>query len=221
MAEQRPTPNADDQRTDLQAMIAAGRELGPDMDASLVDSYMSRHAPRERNQQGAADGSPRSVVPWGGAGMRYIAFGVLGAGLVLAAVASFFWPGAQGGHSFWLPWFLFPWLFFVFFARRGMYRSRRTYTYTADDGRRVTVYERTRGYGRGYGPGYGSGNRYEQDPGRGYGPDERYDPPDPYGRPPAPRRDMPEGDSRYGADYRTDYRTEYPSDRREPPDPVV
>jgi hypothetical protein len=35
---------SDDERTDLKAMIAAGRDLSPDMDESLVESYAQRRA---------------------------------------------------------------------------------------------------------------------------------------------------------------------------------
>ncbi len=216
MPQQMPAPNHDDQRADLLAMLSAAHELGPEMDTSLVDSYMSRHAAEaERNRRSAVGQPGQPGAPWNGRALWYIGLGILGGALLLGAIASFnAWPGAQGaqeGHGwfpFWLPWLFFPWIFFVFLGRRGSYRSRRRYWYETEDGRHVDVYERTRGYGPG-GTG-GSGG-----PGQGYDP---RDPRDPYAPPPPPaqRRDAPP--PTYGADFRTDYRRDY----REPPaDPVV
>jgi hypothetical protein len=50
-----PNPSDEDQRADLHAMLAASRELGPEMDRSLVDSYLER--------QRGATGAPRAVAP--------------------------------------------------------------------------------------------------------------------------------------------------------------
>ena len=40
----------DDERAELRAMIAAGRDLSPDMDESLVDSYAERRAAEKKAQ---------------------------------------------------------------------------------------------------------------------------------------------------------------------------
>lgn len=148
MPQPMPAPNPEDQRTDLEAMLAASRELGPDMDKALVDSYMGRHKTRTPASQGAGPQPGQSILPRGGNEMRYIGLGALAGGLILAALFSTIWTG--GGHAFWFPWFFLPWLFFMVFRRRGMYRSRRTYTYTDENGQQVQVRERLRGYG--YGP---------------------------------------------------------------------
>jgi hypothetical protein len=50
-----PNPNEEDLRADLHAMLAASRELGPDMDRSLVDSYLER-------QRGGSNGGTRAVA---------------------------------------------------------------------------------------------------------------------------------------------------------------
>jgi hypothetical protein len=193
MSQQMPAPNHDEQRTDLLAMLSAARELGPEMDTSLVDSYMSRHAAEaERNRQRAVGQPGQPGALRNGRALWYIGLGVLGGALLLGTIAA----GAQGGRGwfpFWLPWLFFPWIFFVFFGRRSMYRSRRRYWYEAEDGRRVDVYERTRGYGP---SGAGSG----------------YDPHDPYAAPlPTQRPDAP-------TDYRPGYRR---ADREPPTNPVV
>src|SRR5260370_23373120 len=204
MAQQMPTPNHEDQRADLLAMLSAAHELGPDMDTSLVDSYMSRHAAEtERNRRSAVGQPGQPGAPWNGRALWYVGLGILGGALLLGAIVSLGTHGAQDGRGwfpFWLPWLFFPWIFFVFLGRRGSYRSRRRYWYETD-GRRVDVYERTRGYGPG-GPG---------GPGGSGGPSQGYDPRDPYAPPPTQRADAPP--SRYGADFRTDYRR----DNREPP----
>ena len=45
MATNRPEYDAEDARTDLLAAMAASRELGPEMDKAVVDSYMEKHHP--------------------------------------------------------------------------------------------------------------------------------------------------------------------------------
>jgi hypothetical protein len=150
------SPEHEDRRNDLLAMLAAGRELGPDMDTSLVDSYLGRQTAQEKSRQ-------RTVVPQSGASrldlfsqyrgvMVFVA--VFGAVAVAATVMTLVFAnagGQQGEHGFWFPWLFFPLIFFVFWGRRGYYRGHRRHTYDTDDGRRVTVYERMRAYGA-YGP---------------------------------------------------------------------
>ncbi len=220
MSQQMPAPNPEDQRTDLEAMLAASRELGPDMDKALVDSYMGRQKTQTPAPQGARSQPGQSILPWGGSGMRYIGFGVLAGSLILAAILSTVGSGA--GHSFWFPWFLLPWLFFMMFARRGMYRSRRTYTYTDENGQPVQVRERLRGYGP-YGR-YG-GPVGPVGPRRSYEPADRVDPD---GQPLPPRPDASAASdiqSKYGApaagtarrdsDAPTQYRPRYAAEDRD------
>jgi hypothetical protein len=86
----------DEMRTDLLAILAAGRELGPEMDATLADSYLRQHpAPSSARQQSAPPAPsaiPRSLLPWAGA--------LVALAVVLVALA------ASGGHAFWLLWLL-------------------------------------------------------------------------------------------------------------------
>jgi len=214
MSQQMPTPNHDDQRADLLAMLSAAHELGPDMDTSLVDSYMSRHAAgAERNRRSAVGQPGQPGAPWNGRALWYIGLGILGGALLLGAIESL--TGGQGGHggfSFWFPWLFFPWIFFVFLGRRGAYRSRRRYWYETEDGRRVDVYERTRGYG----PSSPGG------PGGPGGPGQGYNPHDPYAPPPPPTQRKDATPPTYGTGYGADFRTDYRRDNREPPaDSVV
>jgi hypothetical protein len=209
MAQQMPAPNHDDQRADLLAMLSAAHELGPDMDTSLVDSYMSRHAAEaERNRRSAVGQPGRRGAPWNGRALWYIGLGILGGALLLGAIGH----GGHGGFSFWFPWLFLPWIFFVFLGRRGSYRSRRRYWYDTEDGRRVDVYERTRGYG----PSSPGG------PGGPGGPGQGYDPHDPYAPPPPPTQRKDTTPPTYGTGFGADFRTDYRRDNREPPaDSVV
>jgi hypothetical protein len=120
-----------------------------------------------------APGAGRPVIP-----ARWIGFGIIGAILVVGLITSLvagFAGGAAGSQGFhWGgPWFFFPWILIPLFfwgrwGRSGRYRSRRWYTYESDDGRRVNVYERSRGYDP-YGrqapyPPYGGYGPYGQQP---------------------------------------------------------
>jgi hypothetical protein len=45
-----PSPDPEDVRKDLLAALAAGRELGPEMDAAIVDAHLRRHFGDALNQ---------------------------------------------------------------------------------------------------------------------------------------------------------------------------
>ncbi len=53
---------SDDERAELRAMIAAGRDLSPEMDESLVDSYAERRASEQR-AKAEVQGNGNAVVP--------------------------------------------------------------------------------------------------------------------------------------------------------------
>lgn len=54
------SPMSDEERAELRAMIAAGRDLSPEMDESLVDSYAERRAAEQRAK---AKVQGKAVVP--------------------------------------------------------------------------------------------------------------------------------------------------------------
>jgi hypothetical protein len=163
MADQ-TSPEHEDRRNDLLAMLAAGRELGPDLDTSLVDSYMGRQAAQEKSRQQAVTPQPGlgRPVQWGRYGGLTIAGAIVLAAVGISLAFAFAGNAPHDDHGFWFPWLLFPLIFFVFWGRRGFYRGHRHYTYDTDDGRRVTVHERMRGYGP-YGP-YGTSGRSDDRP---------------------------------------------------------
>jgi len=148
----------EDRRADLMAMLAASRELGPEMDTSLVDSYMARRPDEEGREErarrqgivaGPGGGQPR---PFGWPLGLTLICALVTVG-VIASVVTFAFGAPAGDQRGFFPfpwiflWFLFPLFGWGWWGRRGYYRSRRRYSYDADDGRRVDVYERTRGYG--------------------------------------------------------------------------
>lgn len=86
-----------DARDDLLATLAAGRELGPEMDAALAQSYLNKH-PRPADVAPPARHTSLSASTysfWRGAG-------VLAACAIFAAALI-----ASGGHAFWLFWLPF------------------------------------------------------------------------------------------------------------------
>jgi hypothetical protein len=103
------TPDREDMRKDLLAAMAAARELGPEMDSSVVDAHLRRHFGEQ--PQRAVQQRPRAdVAPFN---PMYV-LGPLMAALCIAALVSvlFFTHG-------WGFWFIFPLLFWGFGWRRG------------------------------------------------------------------------------------------------------
>lgn len=102
---------SEEERADLMAMIAAGRELSPDMDASLVESYVERRT-AEKKAQEKVQGQGNAVVaqqqdgnPFAGVhpAVAISGMGLMAAIFITAMIAS-------GGHLWWL---IFP-LFGIF-----------------------------------------------------------------------------------------------------------
>ncbi|HEX8034280.1 MAG TPA: hypothetical protein VF510_10555 [Ktedonobacterales bacterium] len=110
-------PNAEDDHADLLATLAAARELGPDMDKALADSYMQR---RKAN----TPARPRNAAPRPPVNYGFVAQSVLPVILIatlIAAVVIF-------GHG-WGWFFLFPLFWSGWWWRRGSGRGRGWYGY--------------------------------------------------------------------------------------------
>lgn len=140
-------PHAEDDHADLLATLAAARELGPDMDKALAESYMQRRKANTPARQRNAE--PRPPVNYSYVGLSVLPV-ILVAVLIAAAVIS-----GQG----WFWFFLFP-LFWGGWWRRGW---RRRYGY--DD-----RYDRRRDYHD-----YRDERRAEREEWRRARRDDRYD----------------------------------------------
>lgn len=114
----------EDQRTDLTAMIAASRELGPDMDHALVDSYLTRHREAIAKQQAPA---PAPAPARNRSGTE------LTSGLMIAAALAVYCVALVASHGF-LFWLIFPmmgwlcgWGFWGSGNRSDRHAARREY----------------------------------------------------------------------------------------------
>ncbi len=106
------TPMSDDERADLKAMIAAGRELDPDMDESLVESYAQRRA-SEQQARAKVQGQGKEIVaqqPQQGGPLAGVNPAVAITGIV--AMAAVFIVIMVVSHG-WAWWMIFP-LFGIF-----------------------------------------------------------------------------------------------------------
>lgn len=134
---------SDDERADLKAMIAAGRELSPEMDESLVESYAQR---RTAEQQAKAKvqgkevvAQPQSTHPLAGVNPAVAITGIVAMAAVFIVIMV-----ASNGAAWWL---IFP-LFGIFGGwmgnndRRRVRNERRAQRYQM----RADYYRRRMGY---------------------------------------------------------------------------
>ncbi len=113
---------SDEERAELRAMIAAGRDLSPEMDESLVDSYAERRA-AEKRAKAKVQGNSNAVVPqqqsggvMAGTHPAVAITGILATVAIFVAIMVF-----TGGHGWWL---IFP-LFGIFGGWWGNHDRRR------------------------------------------------------------------------------------------------
>ncbi len=79
MAKNLPQQDPEDARTDLLAAMAASRELGPEMDKAVVDSYMQKHhavspQPAAQPATQAPRASSGELISFMGMGLGLVAF---------------------------------------------------------------------------------------------------------------------------------------------------
>lgn len=140
---------SDEERAELRAMIAAGRDLSPEMDESLVDSYAERRAAEKRakakvqgngNGNGDGNGNSNAVVPQQQSGgvMAGTNPAVAIAGMAMVA-AIFVTIMIVSGGAYW--WVIFP-LIGIFGGWWGNHDRRRL------DGRRALRYQMRADYYR-------------------------------------------------------------------------
>jgi len=113
---------SDDERAELRAMIAAGRDLSPEMDESLVDSYAERRASEQR-AKAKVQGNDNAVVPqqqsggvMAGTHPAVAITGILATVAIFVAIMVF-----TSGQGWWL---IFP-LFGIFGGWWGNHDRRR------------------------------------------------------------------------------------------------
>jgi hypothetical protein len=91
-------------RDDLQATLDARRDLGPEYDAALVESFVDRLdatiAARVRAELGAHGAAPHHKAKSPGAAMIPVALGSMGIGIPLTAIAA----GAAGFAGLLIAW---------------------------------------------------------------------------------------------------------------------
>ena len=113
---------SDDERAELRAMIAAGRDLSPEMDESLVDSYAERRASEQRAKakvQGNGNAVATQQQSGGVVAGTHPAVAITG---IIATVAIFVAIMVfTSGHGWWL---IFP-LFGIFGGWWGNHDRRR------------------------------------------------------------------------------------------------
>ena len=167
MAQNAQTPNDEEARKELLATIAAGRDLGPEMDQTLADRYIEQQqkakaqsrtvAPAPQYAPVGQPGQPQQVGPFsGGPGIFLPLGGVVVAGIIIAAVVTQRW------ELLGLLWIACIMLGPAFAFRRRAYRNGQRY------------YRRYGRYGR-YEDGYGMGGPMQPPIMGGPGMPQQYD----------------------------------------------
>src|SRR5579859_401756 len=117
-------------RKDLLAALAAGRELGPEMDTALVESHLQRYYSDAASGGGRARPPATTERPRAASG-DFLRAGALASSIVLpvaviAAIAVF---AFSAGASLHFGWFFLPLLFWMIFGRAMWGRGRRWQRY--------------------------------------------------------------------------------------------
>ena len=170
MADRTPVPrDPEDERADLMATLAAARELGPEMDTSIADSYLERRKSEARAGvvPGASAGSqsgqssqgimPHQTpgTPTGIAQVGMLLFPLIGIAIYIALLFAFGWHAAW--WLFWLPMAMGGWW-------RGMWYPHHRYAYRAERQARRDDYRRAHRDARyRYDYHYDYGNRRDDD----------------------------------------------------------
>jgi hypothetical protein len=128
-----PNPDPEDMRKDLLAALAAGRELGPEMDSAIVDAHLRRHfgdAAEKPKAPAVVERRPLDLSP-----LVVPLTMVVG----LAAYVAVLW--FSGGHLWFLFWPLMAWGWWGWGGHRGRgmrryerYQARRDARWGGDDG---------------------------------------------------------------------------------------
>jgi hypothetical protein len=110
-----PHDTPEDAHQDLVALIKAGRDLPPDMDQALAESYMEKH--KSAGQSGQNPTAQQAVVPQDASQYPQV-FGRFTPVVGIVFVAAIYVAAlALGGH--WLWWLIFPLMGMAFGGWRG------------------------------------------------------------------------------------------------------
>lgn len=117
------TVDPEEVRKDLLAALAAGRELGPEMDSALVESHLQRYYP-DAGRGGSQARLPATAERPRALFGEYLRAGALASGILLpvAAILAF---ALLAGPALHAGWFFLPFLFWAFCARAMWGRGRR------------------------------------------------------------------------------------------------
>jgi hypothetical protein len=99
-----PSDNPEEAHKDLMALIKAGREMTPDMDQALAESYMEKHKPASQGSQHST--AQQAVVPQGDAQFPQV-FGYVAPAIGIVFVAAIYIAALTFGGP-WLWWLIFP-----------------------------------------------------------------------------------------------------------------
>jgi hypothetical protein len=117
-----PSDNPEEAHTDLMALIKAGRDLPPDMDKALAESFMEKH--KLASQGGQSPTAQQAVIPQQNGqypqpfGRFTPAFGMIVIVAVVAAIIV--------SQAWWALWFVFPLMgMFGGWRRYGRYHDER------------------------------------------------------------------------------------------------
>lgn len=107
-------PHAEDEHNDLLATLAAARELGPDMDKALAESYLQR-------RKSSTPARPRNAEPRPPMNVGFVAQAALPAVMIAALVIGALLFSSHG----WILFFLLPLCWGGWRRRRGWYGDDR------------------------------------------------------------------------------------------------
>lgn len=116
-----PQPDPEDAHKDLLATLAASRELGPEMDKALAESYMQKHSAATPAQ---AQQSQGEVAP-----SRFNSSDLASALVMVAGIAAFaallIFKGPEAFGLIWIFFIFGGWRWFGWNRRNSEYRARR------------------------------------------------------------------------------------------------
>jgi hypothetical protein len=138
MSQQLPPQDPEEARQDFMAALAASRELGPEMDKALVDSYMEKHHKQSGPRQTGLAPQTAQVPATGAMNGALILTGLALAAYIVLLIVS----GGSYWWMFWLPMAVGGWAASEFGGSGGRHAERAEYRRARYDYRRQRLEER-------------------------------------------------------------------------------